>query len=264
MYYGSTGSELKVKGNTSTTANPTGAQGFYNSIWGNCSGWGNPGNYSMYNGWREGADPKLNTGQTGTSNISMNTGYRYKDRMFGCNVTITSAGGFNGAGFTSPFVVTQFGAAGTPMYKNMSMSNNQNFITTTASAGYGYIFAGWYLESNTGVFLTSTANVSWYFNGTYGNKSFAYIKNLHARFQTSKSDRRLKENIRLIGKSIKGINIYTWTYKNQELDGKGTYQGVMAQEVPHAAIQHPDGYLMVDYSKVDVIFKKVYGSNMGN
>ena len=171
---------------------------------------------------------------------------------------------FGSAPSLQPFVVSTFGAAGTPMYKNMSMSNNQNFLTTTASAGYGYIFAGWYLESNTGVFLTSTANVNWYFNGTYGSKSFAYIKNLHARFQTSKSDRRLKENIRLIGKSIKGINIYTWTYKNQELDGKGTYQGVMAQEVPHAAIQHPDGYLMVDYSKVDVEFKKVYGNNMGN
>ena len=79
---------------------------------------------------------------------------------------------------------------------------------------------------------------------------------------SGKSDRRLKENIRLIGRSVGGFNIYTWTYKNQERDGKGVFQGVMAQEVPHATIQHPDGYLMVDYSKVDVIFKKVYGSTI--
>ena len=36
-----------------------------------------------------------------------------------------------------------------------------------------------------------------------------------------------------------------------------TYQGVMAHQVPHASIVNDDGYLMVDYSKIDVEFKKV-------
>ena len=31
----------------------------------------------------------------------------------------------------------------------------------------------------------------------------------------------------------------------------------MAQEVPWASIEHTDGYLRVDYSKVDVDFKKI-------
>ena len=31
----------------------------------------------------------------------------------------------------------------------------------------------------------------------------------------------------------------------------------MAHQVPHASIINDDGYLMVDYSKVDVEFKKV-------
>ena len=38
----------------------------------------------------------------------------------------------------------------------------------------------------------------------------------------------------------------------------------MAQEVPYATIENPDGYLMVDYSKTDVTFKKLYESNLGN
>jgi hypothetical protein len=67
------------------------------------------------------------------------------------------------------------------------------------------------------------------------------------------SDIRLKENVELIGKSPSNINIYKFNYK-----GKDTvYEGVMAQEVPWASIEDQDGYLMVDYSKVDVDFKKI-------
>jgi len=67
------------------------------------------------------------------------------------------------------------------------------------------------------------------------------------------SDIRLKENVELIGKSPSNINIYKFNYK-----GKDTvYEGVMAQEVPLASIEDQDGYLMVDYSKVDVDFKKI-------
>ena len=121
------------------------------------------------------------------------------------------------------------------------------------------------MENAFGTVLTTTASVNWFYNSTYGGKNFAYIDTLHGAFGIIKSsDKRLKENIRLIGRSISGINIYTWTYKNQEKHGRGVFQGVMAQEVPQASIMHPDGYLMVDYSKIDVTFKKVYGSIMGN
>jgi hypothetical protein len=67
------------------------------------------------------------------------------------------------------------------------------------------------------------------------------------------SDIALKNNINYIGKSPSGINIYTFTYKGDDK----VYQGVMAHEVPHASIFNTDGYLMVDYSKVDVEFKRV-------
>ena len=67
------------------------------------------------------------------------------------------------------------------------------------------------------------------------------------------SDIRLKDNIKLVGKSPSDINIYNFTYLN---DPK-VYQGVMAQEVPWASVKHDSGYLMVDYNKVDVDFKLV-------
>ena len=66
------------------------------------------------------------------------------------------------------------------------------------------------------------------------------------------SDIRLKDNIELIGKSPSNINIYKFNYLNNPT----VYQGAMAQEVPWATIKADNGYLMVDYNKVDVEFKK--------
>ena len=58
------------------------------------------------------------------------------------------------------------------------------------------------------------------------------------------SDRRLKRNIRLIGKTAGGHNWYAFEY----LWGEPSV-GVMADEVMHtgAVIVHPSGYLMVNY-----------------
>jgi hypothetical protein len=67
------------------------------------------------------------------------------------------------------------------------------------------------------------------------------------------SDMRLKEDINLIGKSPSGINIYTFRYKGDHKK----YQGVMAHQVPHVSTVNDDGYLMVDYNKLDVQFKEV-------
>jgi len=66
------------------------------------------------------------------------------------------------------------------------------------------------------------------------------------------SDRRLKEDIELVGKSPSGINIYEFSY----IDSPDRYQGVMAHEVPEASFE-VGGYLAVDYDKVDVDFKKL-------
>ena len=68
------------------------------------------------------------------------------------------------------------------------------------------------------------------------------------------SDRRLKKDIKLIGLSPTGLKIYTFKYKNSE----DSYQGVMSDEIPsYAVVKNTDGYDMVDYSKLDVEFKKI-------
>ena len=70
------------------------------------------------------------------------------------------------------------------------------------------------------------------------------------------SDISLKENINIVGKSNSGINIYEFNYKDKKF-GSGRYRGVMAQEVPQASLMSDEGYLMVDYSKIDVSFEEV-------
>ena len=71
------------------------------------------------------------------------------------------------------------------------------------------------------------------------------------------SDRKLKKNIKLIGKSPSGLKIYAFEYIDKIL-GKGIYQGVMSDEIPsHAIIKNNKDYDMVDYSKIDVDFKQI-------
>lgn len=70
------------------------------------------------------------------------------------------------------------------------------------------------------------------------------------------SDVELKENIELVGKSPKGVNIYEFDYKDKSY-GEGRYRGVMAQEVPNASFKQYDGYLWVNYNKVDVDFERI-------
>lgn len=64
------------------------------------------------------------------------------------------------------------------------------------------------------------------------------------------SDRRLKRNIRRIGTHILGIGLYAWDY----IWGEHA-DGVMADEVltvmPDAVLQHPSGYMMVDYERLN-------------
>jgi len=68
-----------------------------------------------------------------------------------------------------------------------------------------------------------------------------------------RSDIRLKEDIKLIGKSPSDINIYEFKYIGEE----GKYEGVMAQEVPWASSIADNGFLWVDYTKLDVDFVKL-------
>jgi hypothetical protein len=73
------------------------------------------------------------------------------------------------------------------------------------------------------------------------------------------SDVRLKKNIKLVGTSEMGINIYEFVYLNEE---SSLYTGVIAQdlldsEYSDAVSMGEDGFYRVDYSKIDVEFKKI-------
>ena len=70
------------------------------------------------------------------------------------------------------------------------------------------------------------------------------------------SDRKLKKNINLVGKSPSGLNIYNFEYINSKY-GDGIYQGVMSDEIPSRAIIDNNGYDIVDYSMIDVEFKRI-------
>ena len=72
------------------------------------------------------------------------------------------------------------------------------------------------------------------------------------------SDRRLKEDIKIIGKSPSGLNIYQFRFNDSYRYGDGLYQGVMSDEVsPSIVTQDRQGYDMVDYNQIDVDFKSV-------
>jgi len=71
------------------------------------------------------------------------------------------------------------------------------------------------------------------------------------------SDARLKKNIRRVGKTPGGHNLYAWDWKKQakSVFGKsGSDMGVLAQEVmetrPDLVIQFPDGYYRVNYGGI--------------
>lgn len=71
------------------------------------------------------------------------------------------------------------------------------------------------------------------------------------------SDQRMKGNIKLVGKSNKGINIYHFDLFNKP----GRYSGVIAQELLgtqfESALTIIDGLYHVDYSKLDVRFSSI-------
>tara|TARA_B100001250_G_scaffold70617_1_gene56942 strand:+ start:224 stop:1000 length:777 start_codon:yes stop_codon:yes gene_type:complete len=72
------------------------------------------------------------------------------------------------------------------------------------------------------------------------------------------SDKRLKENIKEVGKSPKGHTIYEWNYKTNEYS---RYRGAIAQEVakidPMAVDILPSGLLGIYYDKIDVNMEKI-------
>jgi len=88
----------------------------------------------------------------------------------------------------------------------------------------------------------------------FGQPSIAgQVAGLGMAYAGIQSDIRLKENVKQIGQSPSGINIYSFNFKGDD----DQYQGVLAHEVPYASMVDDSGYWKVDYSQLDVEFKRI-------
>ena len=108
----------------------------------------------------------------------------------------------------------------------------------------------------------------WLFVGAHLIVLYSFTRvSLHCA--ETNSDRRLKDNIKQVGRSPSGIPIYTFKYRDDmadflrdDVDTNTVYIGAMAQDlldiVPEAVVTNPKtGYYDVDYSKIDIDFRKV-------
>ena len=127
-----------------------------------------------------------------------------------------------------------------------AISNTSQSLGALAGSGY---FEG---DPNSTTPITSTPTTE-----TASNSSSGYNANNFDSSYYRRSDRRLKTNINKVGVSPSGFNIYTFEYKNKK-HGKGVYQGVMSSEMQNEnVIKDNLGYDMVNYSNLDVEFKKI-------
>lgn len=109
------------------------------------------------------------------------------------------------------------------------------FGPTAGGANYSQAAQNQY-NANLGAANANNANSANTMNGLFSLGSLFF------------SDRRLKTNIKHIGHTLGGVNVYSYDY----VWGEPSI-GVMADEVKHipgAVVKHTSGFDMVDYSKV--------------
>ncbi len=78
---------------------------------------------------------------------------------------------------------------------------------------------------------------------------------------SGRSDERWKQNIEYVGVSNSGLPIYEWDYID-EINAPGRHTGTIAQSlIEHgredATEKDKNGYYWVDYSKIDIGFRKI-------
>ena len=190
--------------------------------------------------------------------------------------------------FTTTFVTTYITTYNTASSLSSALRSDatnlfmacQEFCTTTFYHTGSFATTSTFAYSNSGG--TSPLADSWYgISQNFGGASHAMrtaggaggvqaISTCSGGGFGGPSDRRLKKNIKLIGKSKKGFNIYSFEFGGSKLGDKaakaypGKWQGVMADELEYL----DDGTVykwsvgkelvdFVDYGKIDVEFKKI-------
>ena len=141
------------------------------------------------------------------------------------------------------------GQAAMQMQSNMSSARNQMGTQMTGLMSSQF---------NTGMGMFGNAMQSRKEQGERGANMYMAQVEAHNQARQSNIDMvaGMAEAALGAGESPKGVNIYEFDYKNKS-HGEGRYRGVMAQEVPNAAVKDDDGYLGVDYNKVDVKFERI-------
>lgn len=99
--------------------------------------------------------------------------------------------------------------------------------------------------------------------GVQTGQAISAVGGLIGKFGSSStpSDKRLKKSIQYVGISPRGIPVAQFEYIEGIGLPEGLHQGVIAQDLlpirPDAVEYHSDGYMTVDYSKIDVPHKKL-------
>ena len=144
--------------------------------------------------------------------------------------------------------------------------------TDCRTGGFDWATCGW---SDGGCFRYdgpyTTATNSCYENGTYGCNFVcgtywgAYCNQFKA------SDKKLKKNIKYSHTLPRGFKIYTFEFLDEFVkyqkdihndDYSGKWQGVLAQDLLNTEYENclnlrEDGYFEVDYTKLNIEFKKI-------
>tara|TARA_Y100000361_G_C11159756_1_gene346431 strand:- start:2008 stop:3018 length:1011 start_codon:yes stop_codon:yes gene_type:complete len=186
----------------------------------------------------------------GTSRGTSRVTSRSTSRSTSTTSSLTSFGSTGLSNFN--FVCNEF-ISNTYYGSNVSsgLPQTSSFVYTNSS-GTASPSDGWYGASNVAGFSPSHR---YRISGGAGG-----VISLDACGGGGFSDRRLKKDIKLIGVSSNGINIYSFKFKDEKY-GKGLWQGVMADEIEHidGAVINFNGYKWVHYTmkEIDVEFKQI-------
>lgn len=141
---------------------------------------------------------------------------------------------------------------------------NSQTLGGSLAQGYGGAMQGWNQMGNLGASSYNTQVQGWSAEQAakaQNSSGFGAFAGAIGAGLISKipSDVRVKENIKYVGTLPSGVRLYNFEYKKQFKDdprcGHGVHLGVIAQQlrtiIPEAVATGHDGYLVVDYSKVN-------------
>ena len=203
-------------------------------------------------------------GMNNASNLSLAaqranamTGSRNAAEQMGYARQLDAAGLGRGLGGLSTAAYGGANAAGSMAGQN-AQSAGQNYMgnmaigSGTIGQGLGMQIQGLgtVLNNQTNAYVNSNDSMLGDLGGFLGGAASVY---------TAFSDRRLKENIELVGKDERtSLNLYEFNYQFDPLDRR--YQGVMSDEVKELypdAVKVVDGFEAVDYGKLGLEMKEV-------